>query len=114
MYIACPRCDWHPTPDIKWTCSCGHMWHTFDTHGVCPACGTVWAMTQCSTQHGCGVWSDHEEWYHDEDGFSVGDYIPTANRDRGAGGRSTVRCRFVGGQVHKNVKDGERAVRIIP
>jgi hypothetical protein len=80
MVIACPKCDWHPTPDVKWTCSCGHLWHTFATHGVCPACGKVWTTTQCSTAYGCSQWSDHEEWYHDEDGLTVEDYLANPQR----------------------------------
>jgi len=71
VYIACPRCDWQPTHSYVWRCSCGHTWHTFDTHGVCPACGRVWTMTQCSPFIGCGAWSDHEEWYHDDEELTV-------------------------------------------
>lgn len=75
MYIACPRCDWRPAPGFVWRCSCGHAWHTFDTHGVCPACGRVWTMTQCSTFTGCGQWSDHEDWYHDDDELTIEDVL---------------------------------------
>jgi hypothetical protein len=75
MYIACPRCDWQPTPDFKWNCTCGHHWHTFETHGVCPNCGKVWKMTKCPVGEGCGQWTDHEEWYHDDEDILVIDYI---------------------------------------
>lgn len=65
MYIACPRCNWHPPAHARWACACGHHWNTFDTHGTCPSCGRAHAMTQC---HICHAWSDHEDWYHDDDG----------------------------------------------
>jgi hypothetical protein len=58
--IRCPLCEWTPRPDDLWSCSCGHMWHTFDTGGVCPACLTEWKMTQCLSCHG---WSAHSDWY---------------------------------------------------
>jgi hypothetical protein len=51
------------------------MWHTFNTHGVCPACGKVWTETQCSAALGCGQWSDHEEWYHEDDGRTVEEFL---------------------------------------
>ncbi|NLX10965.1 MAG: hypothetical protein GXY36_15045 [Chloroflexi bacterium] len=75
MYIACPKCDWRPTPDVLWVCTCGHRWHTFDTHGVCPACGKAWKETQCQSWQGCGKWSDHEDWYHEDDGLTVEEYL---------------------------------------
>ncbi len=75
MYIACPRCDWRPQPSDRWTCSCGYVWHTFDTHGVCPDCGKVWTETQCVVRRGCGQWSDHDDWYHDDDELTVEDYL---------------------------------------
>jgi hypothetical protein len=52
--IRCPLCDWSPRKEDKWFCSCGHMWNTFDTGGVCPvpllhplvaAFGLVYEMT---------------------------------------------------------------------
>ncbi len=80
MYIACPRCDWRPTPDVQWACDCGHRWHTFATHGVCPACGKRWTVTQCGP---CGAWSDHEDWYHDDDGgLTVEEYLADPRRAR--------------------------------
>jgi hypothetical protein len=78
MYIACPKCDWRPPPDTRWACSCGHRWNTFATHGVCPACGKVWKVTQCGP---CGAWSDHEDWYHDDDGgLTVEEYLADPQR----------------------------------
>lgn len=72
MYIACPKCDWRPDASDRWQCSCGHVWNTFQTHGVCPACGKAWQETQCLA---CGQWSDHEEWYHEDDGLTVEEYL---------------------------------------
>jgi hypothetical protein len=62
MEIYCPECEWEPPAHAQWTCECGHRWHTFDTHGQCPECGTVWRETQC---HECRAWSPHHDWYHD-------------------------------------------------
>jgi hypothetical protein len=80
MYIACPKCDWHPDAAIVWKCTCGHHWNTFQTHGVCPACGKIWQETQCHPAIGCGQWSDHEEWYHEDDGLTVEDVIANPAR----------------------------------
>ena len=68
MYIACPACDWRPGPADLWQCTCGHVWHTFRTHGVCPHCGKIWRETQCLA---CHQWSEHEDWYHDDDGVRI-------------------------------------------
>jgi hypothetical protein len=67
--IACPKCDWEPHPNDRWSCSCGHSWNTFDTGGRCPACGKVWEHTQCLSQAegGCEQWSLHLEWYRNLD-----------------------------------------------
>jgi hypothetical protein len=77
MYIACPKCDWRPSGDHRWRCSCGHIWNTFQTHGVCPKCGRRWKTTQCTvpSQGGCRQWSDHEEWYHEDEGLTVEEYL---------------------------------------
>jgi hypothetical protein len=77
MYIACPKCDWRPDADSRWTCTCGHVWNTFETHGVCPACGKVWTVTRCvgGGLGGCGQWSDHEDWYHAEDDPTLDEYL---------------------------------------
>jgi len=37
-HIRCPLCGWSPRKEDLWSCSCGHVWNTFDTGGVCPAC----------------------------------------------------------------------------
>ncbi len=79
MYIACPKCDWRPGPAALWQCSCAHVWPTFATHGVCPACGRVWHATQCLA---CKAWSDHEDWYHEDDGLTVADYLADPARVR--------------------------------
>ena len=62
MEIYCPECKWEPPSSARWTCECGHSWHTFDTQGQCPECGKVWRETQC---HECHAWSPHHDWYHD-------------------------------------------------
>ena len=77
MYIACPKCDWRPDAACLWQCLCGHCWNTFLTHGVCPACGKAWKQTQCQR---CIQWSDHEDWYHDDDGLTVEEYIAQPER----------------------------------
>ena len=61
--IRCPRCAWEPGRDDRWMCSCLHVWNTFDTRGVCPACGHEWSETQCLR---CGEWSKHDDWYAEE------------------------------------------------
>ena len=69
--IFCPRCHWKPRPHHRWICepSCRHTWNTFDTRGQCPRCLKQWTETQCLTSSsGCGQFSPHEDWYHDEDG----------------------------------------------
>ena len=58
--IRCPRCAWRPRKDDAWQCSCFHVWNTFDTRGMCPACGIQWKDTQCLS---CKQWSPHEAWY---------------------------------------------------
>ena len=41
-------------------CTCGHVWNTFDTGGVCPGCLYQWTVTACLS---CDRWSAHSEWY---------------------------------------------------
>jgi len=77
MYIACPRCDWRPVGNELWVCTCRHRWHTFNTHGVCPKCGKVWQVTQCMA---CQQYSDHEDWYHDDDDLTVDEYLTNPQR----------------------------------
>jgi hypothetical protein len=80
MYVACPKCDWRPDAQSLWQCTCGHQWNTFQTHGVCPACGKVWKMTACSRYDGCGQWSDHEDWYHDDAAPTVEEFLENPKR----------------------------------
>lgn len=65
MRIWCPGCEWKPKPTVRWVCEwrCRHWWHTFDTGGVCPACGKVWEVTQC---HACRKKYPHADWYHED------------------------------------------------
>jgi len=58
--IRCPLCGWSPDANALWACSCGHLWNTFDTGGICPACMRQWMSTQCLA---CGAWSPHSDWY---------------------------------------------------
>jgi hypothetical protein len=58
--IRCPICGWTPSKEDRWACSCGHIWNTFDTGGVCPACLLKWAYTCCLK---CQLWSPHSDWY---------------------------------------------------
>jgi hypothetical protein len=62
--IHCPKCEWRPGPQDRWVCtpSCGTVWNTFWTRGVCPGCGVKWPITQCLE---CGQYSRHEDWYHE-------------------------------------------------
>ena len=71
--IACPKCEWEPSPSDQWSCSCGHSWHTFDTGGVCPSCKKHWENTQCLGAYvgGCGEWSPHLEWYRNLDKWLI-------------------------------------------
>jgi hypothetical protein len=63
--IRCPRCAWEPSRHDAWACSCLHVWNTFETGGVCPACGRQWQETQCPK---CDAWSPHLAWYVEEAG----------------------------------------------
>jgi hypothetical protein len=60
--IRCPVCAWQPDRKDRWMCSpgCGHLWNTFDTRGVCPACTKAWLHTACPS---CTAWSLHDAWY---------------------------------------------------
>jgi hypothetical protein len=58
--IRCPKCGWSPRNTDRWVCSCRHVWNTFDTGGVCPACLKQWDMTACLA---CHQWSAHSDWY---------------------------------------------------
>ena len=58
--IRCPLCGWTPSASDRWVCTCGHVWNTFDTGGVCPACLYQWTETCCLQ---CHKWSPHSDWY---------------------------------------------------
>lgn len=70
VQIYCPKCGWEPRQEDCWSCGmgCGCVWNTFDTGGVCPACGKAWEQTQCLACHG---WSPHRAWYHDSGGDRI-------------------------------------------
>ena len=61
--IYCPHCESRPRAEDRWECvpSCGAVWNTFWTRGVCPGCGVKWPQTQCLV---CEQWAQHEAWYH--------------------------------------------------
>jgi hypothetical protein len=58
--IRCPKCNWLPRTEHRWSCKCGHHWNTFSTGGLCPACNYQWTITGCLR---CGQISPHSEWY---------------------------------------------------
>jgi hypothetical protein len=62
--IRCPRCAWRPGRHDRWMCRCEHVWNTFDTRGVCPACSYAWRDTICLR---CEQWSPHAAWYAGDD-----------------------------------------------
>ena len=70
--IYCPACAARPRTEDRWRCmpSCGTVWHTFWTGGVCPGCGYRWTRTQCLA---CGEISPHRDWYHYPDGEQPAD-----------------------------------------
>jgi hypothetical protein len=61
LAIRCPKCKWTPGAETRWGCKCGHVWNTFLTHGLCPACQYRWTITAC---YQCGGNSPHSEWYN--------------------------------------------------
>jgi hypothetical protein len=63
--IRCPNCAWEPGREAHWACACLHVWNTFETGGICPACQRQWLETQCPK---CHVWSPHLAWYVDDAG----------------------------------------------
>ena len=65
-YIWCPVCRSEPERGPQWQCLpvCGMEWDTFDTAGICPACGECFEYTQCNV---CGEFSPHPDWYHSRD-----------------------------------------------
>ena len=58
--IRCPKCSFQPPADTRWCCKCGHVWNTFWTSGLCPACHFQWEVTGC---HRCHEMSEHKAWY---------------------------------------------------
>ena len=58
--IRCPKCQWSPDAEARWSCRCRHLWNTFHTGGVCPGCGYQWTITACLN---CGQTSPHSEWH---------------------------------------------------
>jgi hypothetical protein len=58
--IRCPKCRWVPVQEARWSCNCGHVWNTFQTRGICPACQRQWEVTLC---YGCHEASRHADWY---------------------------------------------------
>lgn len=64
LRIACPKCDWEPDGKPYWSCTCGHIWNTFDTAGRCPQCRKQWEWTACIPYAGgCSSMSPHLDWY---------------------------------------------------
>jgi hypothetical protein len=61
--IRCPKCQWSPDAEARWSCRCRHLWNTFHTRGACPACGYQWTVTACLN---CGQASPHSDWYAKE------------------------------------------------
>jgi rubrerythrin len=59
-HIRCSLSGWLPRKDDRWSCDCGHLWNTFETRGVCPACLHQRTSTQCLF---CPRWSLHSNWY---------------------------------------------------
>lgn len=56
----CPSCAWRPTDAARWGCTCGHVWNTFLTGGVCPVCEHVYESTTCLS---CRESNAHDSWY---------------------------------------------------
>jgi hypothetical protein len=67
--IRCPKCEWEPSADDVWACTCYTVWNTFDTYGQCPNCKKVWKETQCQS---CSRWSPHPDWYADLSDVVIG------------------------------------------
>jgi hypothetical protein len=70
--IRCPRCAYRPRAEDRWACmpSCGTVWHTFWTGGVCPGCGHRWQKTQCPS---CGELTPHRDWYREPEREPAGE-----------------------------------------
>jgi len=58
--FACPSCQQPPPLGPLWRCAkCLKPFDTFETHSVCPHCGTVFPITQCLD---CGEAHPITEW----------------------------------------------------
>jgi Zn-dependent protease len=58
--FACPDCKQPPVSGAFWRCAnCGQRFDTFETHAVCPGCGSQFPVTQCLD---CGCAHPLNEW----------------------------------------------------
>ena len=58
--FACPVCKVAPPRGAFWGCGkCRKAFDTFETQGVCPNCGTQFAVTSCPE---CGSLRPMSEW----------------------------------------------------
>jgi Zn-dependent protease len=58
--FACPACKAAPPQGEFWKCGkCGQAFDTFQTHAVCPRCGTQFPVTKCFE---CGASNPMSEW----------------------------------------------------
>jgi Zn-dependent protease len=58
--FACPACKTPPPVGDIWKCSqCGRAFDTFQTGGVCPACGAQFSETRCME---CGAAHPFSQW----------------------------------------------------
>jgi len=58
--FACPSCKVAPPVGAIWCCGkCRRAFDTFETHGICPHCGTEFAATSCPE---CGSLRPISEW----------------------------------------------------
>ena len=76
--IFCPRCAWRPKAESRWQCmpSCGTVWNTYWTRGVCPGCHYKWDVTQCLE---CTEISPHADWYHNPEDKSRSEDEPAVS-----------------------------------
>ena len=76
--IFCPRCAWRPKAESRWQCmpSCGTVWNTFWTRGVCPGCHYKWDVSQCLE---CTEISPHADWYHNPEDKSRSEDEPAVS-----------------------------------
>jgi len=57
---ACPECKQPPIMGPIWRCAtCLNTFDTFETHAVCPKCGTAFPTTRCPE---CGTGHPFDEW----------------------------------------------------